>query len=90
MDNRKLTQRKNRRRQRNGHLQRIEWRLREATPAQLAALRTIAMENGHTFEREVTRGQAWRRIRAATQQLEDRTRQKCAPPWYTAPRKETP
>lgn len=80
----RLAHRANRRRQRDGHRGRRAWRESPATADQLAALRTIAETTGHTFKADVTRGEAWRRIRQATVALSPAARLRCAPPWYTA------
>lgn len=81
----RLAHRANRRRQRDGHRGRRAWRESPATADQLAALRTIAEITGHTFKADVTRGEAWRRIRRATVALPPAARLRCAPPWYRAP-----
>ena len=75
--------RRNRERQRAGHSDRARWRAAPATKQQIEALRLIATETGHTFKADVTRGQAWRRIRQASSLLSERRRLACAPPWYT-------
>ena len=80
---RKLAHRANRARQRNGHLGRKAWRESPATAEQIAALRTIATETGHTFPTTINRGAAWKRIKKATTTIGDPVRNRCAPPWWT-------
>lgn len=80
---RKLAHRANRARQRNGHLGRKAWRESPATDEQIAALRTIATETGHTFPTTINRGAAWRRIKKAETTIGAPVRNRCAPPWYT-------
>lgn len=55
------------------------WKELPATDEQLAALRKMAMESGRTFQRGITRGQAWRRISRATKALSGPERKRCAP-----------
>lgn len=71
----------NRRNQQRGHKGRGDWRTAPATETQLDALRRIATATGRTFATDVTRGEAWGRIKLATTLLEDSTRRECAPPW---------
>jgi hypothetical protein len=73
----------NRRRQRQGHQGRAEWRKAPATSTQVEALRVIAMSTGHTFSVSITRGEAWRRIKGATTLLDADARTRCSPPWHT-------
>ena len=74
----------NRRRQRQGHQGRAEWRKAPATSTQVEALRVIAMSTGHTFSVSITRGDAWRRIKTATTLLDADVRTRCSPPWHTS------
>jgi hypothetical protein len=78
----KAAHRRNRKRQRDGHVQRKEWRRMPATTLQVRMLRRIAAETGHTFTVGITRGDAWRRISQATTLIEESTRLACAPPWF--------
>ena len=80
---RKLAHRANRARQRNGHPGRKAWRESPATDEQIAALRTIATETGHTFPTTINRGAAWKRIKKAETTIDAPVRNRCAPPWYS-------
>ena len=78
--------RRNRQRQRaEGHADRARWRAAPATDRQIEALRVIATETGRTFKLDVSRGEAWRRIREATTLIEESARMACAPPWVAVP-----
>lgn len=81
----KRSHRENRNRQAAGHLGREEWRSLPATEVQKRALRVLAMETGVTFRSTITRGQAWRRIREATDLISDGCRSRSAPPWWSPP-----
>lgn len=78
---RRRRHRVNRRQQRDGHRGREAWREAPATPEQLEALRTIASTTGRTFEIDVNRGEAWKRIKSAPVTIPAAIRRRCAPPW---------
>lgn len=85
-ENRKLAHRRNRKIQRDGHLGRNIWRKAPATAAQLEALRRLATSSGRTFDRAITRGEAWRRISESDVTVSARLKTRCAPPWNTPSR----
>ena len=81
-----LAHKQNRERQRKGHEARGSWRESPATKAQIEALRILATSTGKTFRIDITRGEAWRRIREADVTLSLSLRRRCAPPWWSRSR----
>ena len=79
-EQRKAAHRANRRRQRGDNPSWRDLRGSPATDEQLEALRMMATASGKAFRLDVTRGEAWRRIREATT-LAPAPRRRRRPSW---------